>query len=96
MLLWFGKWVRGTVLDDQGGQRVEDLAGDVALQAADGFPAGLALGDTAGEAGAGMAVSAQPGQHDGVQGAVGASVAAAVESAALGLAGGGFDGADAT
>jgi hypothetical protein len=47
MLLWFGKWVRGTVLDDQGGQRVEDLAGDVALQASDDFGLRQAFVDAA-------------------------------------------------
>ena len=77
------------------GDELVDLAGDVALQAADGFPAGLAVGDAPGEVGAGVGIPAQPGEHDGVQGAVGASVTTAVEPATLGLAGGGLDRADA-
>ena len=39
-----------------------DLAGDVSLEAAEGFATGLAFGDAAGEVVAGTGVSAQAGQ----------------------------------
>src|SRR5688572_22208152 len=64
MLLWFGKWVRGTVLDDQGGQRVEDLAGDVALQASDDFGLRQAFVGAALGVGAGAWVVAEAAKND--------------------------------
>src|SRR5918995_285765 len=42
------------------GDELVDLAGDVALQAADGFPAGLAVGDAPGEVGASVATAVEP------------------------------------
>ena len=72
-----------------------DLASDVSLEAADGLAAGFAFGDAAGEVVAGACVPAQPGQGDAVEGGVGLSVAAAVEAATAGLAGGCFQRVDA-
>src|SRR5690349_5850653 len=84
--LWrFGWW----------GDESVELTGDVALEAADGFSAGIALGEASGEVGAGRSVPAQAGYHDGVQGAVGTPVTTTVESAAAGLARGSLDRADA-
>ena len=77
-----------------GDEELVDLAGDIAFEAAEGFPAGLAVGDAAGDV-VGVEVPAQSGQDDGVQGAVRSSVAATVQPAALGLAGGGLDRAHA-
>src|SRR6266536_2164119 len=72
--VWFG-------LADQ----LVDLAGDVALEAAQGLTAGLALGDAPGEVGAGLWVPAQARQRDAVQRGVGLPVAAAVEAQTDGL-----------
>jgi hypothetical protein len=68
------------------GDRVVDLSGHVALEAPDGLAAALSLRDAPVQVGAGALVPAQAGQHDGVQGAVGLAVAAAVEAVTLGLA----------
>src|SRR6266487_6769155 len=69
-----------------------DLAGEVALEAADHLPASLALLEPAGHVGLGAGVVAQPHHHDAVQGGVGLAVAAAVEPVADGLAGAGLTG----
>ena len=60
------------------GDDLVDLAGDVAFQAADGFTAGLALGDASVDVGAGAGVPAQAGQDDGVERGVGLPVARGV------------------
>src|SRR5829696_7296069 len=91
MLLWFGKWVRGTVLDDQGGQRVEDLAGDVALQAADDLGLRQAFVGAALGVGAGAGVVAEAAKNDNVERVVGATVAAAIEPVAVGASAAGGD-----
>src|SRR6266487_4134735 len=62
-----------------------DLAGDVALEAAEGITAGLALADAAGQVVTGAWVPAQAGQGDAVQGGVGLPVTAAVEAKTDGL-----------
>ena len=67
----------------------------VALDAADGFAAGPALGGASVEVVAGALVAACAGQGDVVEGGVGAAVTAAVEAASAGLAGGRLDRADA-
>jgi len=69
-----------------------DLAGDVALQAADDFLLGFPFGRAAFGVGAGSRVRAQAGEHDPPQGMAGLAVAARVEPAADGLAGGCRDG----
>src|SRR5688500_16891510 len=82
----------------QGGARfegVEDDAGELALQAADGFAAALAFGLFAFEVGAGGWVDARLGDRDAVQGAVELAVAAAIEPVAAVLAGAGFEWCDA-
>ena len=56
---------------------------------------GLALGEASLQVVLGARIPAQAGEHDGVEGGVGLPVAAAVETAALGLAGGRLDGAGA-
>ena len=57
-----------------------DLAGDVSLEAADGFPAGFAFGDAAGEVVAGTGIPAQAGQGDAVERGVGLAVTPAIDS----------------
>jgi general stress protein YciG len=70
---------------------VVELAGDVALQAADDLSPGSALGCAAGDVGAGALVEPQPGQDDGVEGVVRRPVTAAVEPVAADLAAAGRD-----
>ena len=72
-----------------------DLAGDVALQAANDFLLGFPFGCAAFGVGAGRRIIAQAGEHDPPQGVVGLAVAARVEPAADGLARGCRDGGDA-
>src|SRR4051812_25493730 len=74
-----------------GTQQVEELTGDHALEAADDLFLGQALLRAAVDVGTGAGVPAHPGESEAVQGGVGLSVAAAVESVAVGLAGGGRD-----
>jgi len=62
-----------------------DLAGDVALQAADDFLLGLSFGCAAFDVGAGGRVRAHAGEHDPPQGVAGLAVTARVEPAADGL-----------
>jgi hypothetical protein len=73
-----------------GGDDLIDLPGEVALEAADGFAAGFAFGDAAGEVVAGAGVAAQPAQGDAVERGIGLAVAAAVQPATAGFAGGCF------
>src|SRR5512132_4394012 len=70
-------------------EEVVDLAGHIALEAADDLGLGVALGDAAGDVVLGALVDAHAGDHDQVQRRVGLAVAAPVEPVALGLAGGG-------
>jgi len=72
--------------------RVE-LSCDVALEAADGFGCGFAFGAAALEVMAGCGVVRQAGDHDPPEGAVGLTVAAAVESMPLLFAARGVEGA---
>jgi hypothetical protein len=72
-----------------------DLAGGVALEAADGFAAGFFFCLAAFEVVAGAGIPAQAADDDAVQGGVGLPVTAAVVAVALGFAGGCLDGADA-
>ena len=75
-----------------GGAEVEvDLAGDVALQAADDLCLGQAFGGAPFGVGAGRRVRAHPGDHDAPQGVVGLPVTTGVEAVPFGLAGGGRD-----
>ncbi len=62
------------------------LSCDVAFEAADGFPTGLALADAPLHVVAGAGGPAQTSQDDGAEGRVGLAVATAVEPSALGLA----------
>src|SRR5450755_1646061 len=74
---------------------VEDLAGDVAFEAAHDFALGLAFGGAAFDVGAGSVAVAQPADGDEVERSVGLAVAAVVEAVAGGLAGGRGDRAGA-
>src|SRR5712691_4743409 len=65
-----------------GTERVVELTGDVALEAADDVAFGEAFGGAAGGVGAGAGAVVQPADGDHVQRLVGAAVAAAVESVA--------------
>jgi hypothetical protein len=62
---------------------VPDAAGEVAFEAAEGFPAALAFAAFAFEVGAGRGVDAGAGEGDRVEGAVELAVAAAVQAVAL-------------
>ena len=72
-----------------------DLAGDVALEAAEDLALGLAFGRAALRVGACALAVAQTADSDQVQGPVGLAVAAVVEAVAGGLAGGRGDWAGA-
>src|SRR4051794_41284044 len=75
-------------------EQVPDAAGEVALEAADRFPAGLAFGLLAGEVGGGLGVQATLGDREPVQGAVELAGCAPVGAGAVGVfAGGGGLGA---
>ena len=65
-----------------GAQRVVDLAGDVALEAAHDLALGLAFGGASLRVGAGALAVAQAADGDQVQGSVGLAVAAVVEAVA--------------
>jgi hypothetical protein len=69
-------------------EEVPDAASEVALEAADGVAAGLALGLPAREVGGRFGVQAAFGDREAMQGAVELAVAAAVEAVALGSSGG--------
>ena len=67
-------------------EQVPDAAGEVALEAADGFAGALAFGAFAGDVVAGLGVAARAGDGDAVDGGVDLAVAAAVEPVAVGVA----------
>lgn len=89
---WFRGLYRGVCADDV----PVDLSCDVPFQAADDLAFGLALRETSPQVVLGRARPAQAAEDDPVEGGVGLVVAAAVESAALSLAGGCLDRAGAT
>src|SRR5690348_6556241 len=96
MPLWMSSRVRALVGGCRRGlgcDEGEDLAGDVALEAADRLAAGFALGEASLQVVLGAGIPAQPGQGDPVERGVGLAVTAAVGPQPLGLAGGRFDGA---
>ena len=66
-------------------------AGEVALEAANGLPVGLAFGGLAGDVVAGLGVAAGAGDRDAVDGGVDLAVAAAIEAVAVGVARAGWD-----
>src|ERR687898_2738213 len=72
----------------------EQLARDVALQAADRLELGMALGDALGHVGLGSRIRPKPADGDDVQRAVGGPVTPSVEAMAGRLARGGGHGAD--
>src|SRR5713101_8503215 len=86
---------RGRKRGEVGAEGVVDLAGDVALEAADDLFLAEAFGDAALGVGAGASAGAQPTDGDQGGGAVGVAVAAAVEPVSGGAAGGGVDRAGA-
>ena len=99
-LMFDAPWMSGSVeqcwrlaSDGVGDDRVE-LPGDVPLEAAHRFAAGLAVMDPALHVVAGGLVPTEPGQGDPVQGGVGLAVTAPVEAPPLAGAGGGLDGTD--
>ena len=71
------------------------MAGEVALEAADGFAGGLAFGLAAGDVVLGLGVAAGAGDDDAVKRGVDLAVAALVEALSLGVAGAGGDRRDA-
>jgi hypothetical protein len=77
------------------GELPVEFAGNVSLEAAADFPGGLSLGGAPGDVGAGAGAAADPGDRDGVDGAVQRPVAAAVEPVPDGAAAAGRDGAGA-
>src|SRR5690242_11441159 len=87
------RWARRSVAGDGGLgvglEQVPDAPGEVAFEAADGFPASLALGLSACEVGGGLGVQAAFDDGEAVEGAVELAVAAAVEAVALRAPGGG-------
>src|SRR6266545_4025483 len=76
-------------------QQAPDVAGEVALEAADRFAGGLAFAASAFDVGAGLGVAAGAGDDDAVQRGVDLAVAALVEALSLGVAGAGRDRRDA-
>ena len=77
------------------GQGLVDLAGDVALEAADDLSGGLALAGAPGHVGLGARVGGHPDEDDSPEGGVGLPVSGVVEAVAALLAGGRVDGAGA-
>src|SRR5690242_369289 len=77
------------------GEGVVDLAGDIAFEAAEDVSFGQTFGGAAGDVVAGALVVAHADQDDGVQGAVGGAVTAAVEAVAVSASRGCGDGGDA-
>ena len=61
-------------------QESPDVAGEVALEAADGFAGGLAFAAAAGDVVLGLGVAAGAGDDDAVQCGVDLAVAAAVQA----------------
>ena len=72
--------------------RVEHLAGDIALQAADDLGLVLALADAAGDVVAGSFIGAHAHDRDSPERGVRLAVAAAVESMPAAFAAAGLDG----
>jgi hypothetical protein len=66
---------------------VVELAGDVSLEAADGFGFGFAVGETALEVAPGVGVVGEPADHDPPERRVGLAISGAAESVSLLLAG---------
>src|SRR3954451_10538175 len=104
LLLCQGQAAVGDVAVDRHGDRVAgfeevwwrleespDAAGEVALEAAQGFAAGLAFGLLAREVGGGLGIETALADGEAVQRAVELAVAAAVEAVAVGAPGGGRD-----
>src|SRR3954470_21565267 len=89
---WCDRLVRGGRV---GLEQVPEAAGEVALEAADGFFGALAFGALAGDVVLGFGMAAQAGDGDAVDGGVDLAVAAAVEAMAVGLAGADRDRCDA-
>src|SRR5712691_7396605 len=85
---WCWRWLEAGEI---GVERVVELAGDVALEAADDLAFGEAFGGAAGGVGAGAGAVAESADGDHVQRLVGAAVAAAVESVAARPSGAGGD-----
>jgi hypothetical protein len=67
-------------------EQAPDVAGELALEAADGFAGGLAFRLAAGDVVLGCGVAAGAGDDDAVQGGVDLAVAALVEALSLGVA----------
>lgn len=63
-----------------GVEEVVDLAGEIAFQAADGLEFGVAFGGLLRDVGLGSRVEPEAADHGEVEGAVGLSVASAVEA----------------
>jgi len=80
----------GMVVSGSGWSRCQ-ASGEVALEAADGLAASLALGLSACEVGGGLGVQAAFDDGEAVEGAVELAVAAAVEAMALRAPRGGGD-----
>jgi hypothetical protein len=76
-------------------KQVPEAAGEVALEAADGFLGAFAFGAFAGDVVLGFGVAAQAGDGDAMDGRVDLAVAAAIEAVAVGLAGADGDRSDA-
>jgi len=77
------------------GELPVELAGDIALDAAADFPAGLSLGGAPGNVGPRARATAHPDQRDGMDGPVEGPVPAAVEPVPDGLAAAGRERAGA-
>src|SRR5512133_3396560 len=76
-------------------EQAPEAAGEVALEAADGFFGALAFGAFARDVVLGLGVAAQAGDGDAVDGRVDLAVAAAVQSVAVAVAGADGDRGDA-
>jgi len=95
MLLWSVKAWEQDLLVARGLEGVVELAGDVALEAADDLGLGQAFGGATGGVGAGAWVVAQASEDDHVEGVVGGAIAAAVEAVAVGPSAASGDGGHA-
>jgi len=95
MLLWSVKAWEQDLLVARGLEGVVELAGDVALEAADDLGLGQAFGGAPGGVGAGAWVVAQASEDDHVEGVVGGAIAAAVEAVAVGPSAASGDGGHA-
>ena len=84
------------VLSRAAGKDLVELAGDVALDAADGFSPGSSFGDAAGDVLLSWRVVAGSGERDDEACPIGLAVAAAIETVPVGAAGRDGDGRSAT